>query len=116
MVIHGAKHHHKQAFLFLVVDIDNELFAMTASSARARTMAEAGLPEAERAAEVADLFCRDATGNVRKLFRDLWGNDNVAKYRVSPWACWRATRRGMEQLLEGLPAPASEKRARPVAA
>ena len=115
MVIHGAKLQHKQGFLFRVVDIANELFAMTASSARARTMAEAGLPEAERAAEVADLFCRSATRNVRKLFRELWSNDDVGKYRVA-LGVLEGDQAWMEKLLEGLPAPRSEKRARPVAA
>ncbi len=64
---------------------------------------------------MADLFCRDATGNVRKLFRDLWGNDDVAKYRVA-MGVLEGDQAWMEQLLEGLPAPRSEKRARPVAA
>ena len=39
-------------------------------------------PEAGHAAELADLFCRNARRKVRRLFRDLWRNDDVIKYGV----------------------------------
>ncbi|HEX2164849.1 MAG TPA: acyl-CoA dehydrogenase family protein [Thermoanaerobaculia bacterium] len=83
MVVHGPKLQNKQAFLFRVVDVANELFAMAASVARARALAEARRPEAAKAAELADLFCRMARRRVRHLFAELWLNDDVRKYRVA---------------------------------
>ncbi len=35
------------------------------------------------AAELADLFCRSARRKVRRLFHDLWSNDDVAKYKTA---------------------------------
>ena len=72
-------------------------------------MAEAGLPEAEKAAQVADLFCRDATRQVNKLFRELWANDDVGKYRVA-LGVLKGDQAWMEQLLEGLPATAATEK------
>src|SRR5215203_4243059 len=83
MLIHQGKLQHKQGFLFRLVDIANELFAMAASVSRAQGMAEAGHPEAANAAELADLFCRNSRRLVVKLFHDLWANDDVRKYKVA---------------------------------
>jgi alkylation response protein AidB-like acyl-CoA dehydrogenase len=83
MVVHQAKLQSKQAFLFRLVDIANELFAMAASAARAHAMAQAGHPEAAGAAELADLFCRNARRKIAGLFRALWANDDVRKYKVA---------------------------------
>jgi alkylation response protein AidB-like acyl-CoA dehydrogenase len=83
MLVHQGKLQHKQAFLFRLVDIANELFAMASSVARAHAMAEAGHPEAANGAELADLFCRGSRRLIRRLFRDLWSNDDVRKYKVA---------------------------------
>jgi alkylation response protein AidB-like acyl-CoA dehydrogenase len=83
MIVHQAKLQNKQAFLFRLVDIANELFAMASSVARAHAMAEANHPEAENARELADLFCRNSRRLVVKLFHDLWANDDVRKYKVA---------------------------------
>lgn len=106
MLMYQAKLQNKQAFLFRIVDIADELFVMTATVSRARMMAEAGLPEAEKAAQVADLFCRDATRQVKKLFRELWVNDDVGKYSVA-LGILKGDQAWMEQLLKGLPAAAA---------
>jgi len=82
MLVHQARLQNKQAFLFRLVDIANELFAMAASVSRARALAEQRSPEAEGARRMADVFCRGARRQVRDLFRDLWKNDDVAKYRL----------------------------------
>jgi hypothetical protein len=74
---------NKQAFLFRLVDVANELFAMAAAVCRARALAEARKPEAKEAAELADLFCRTARRRVARLFEDLWTNDDVPKYRAA---------------------------------
>jgi hypothetical protein len=83
MLRYQAKLQNKQAFLFRLVDVANELFAMAASVCRARALAEAGKPEAREAAELADLFCGMARRRIARLFDELWNNDDVAKYRAA---------------------------------
>jgi hypothetical protein len=83
MIVHQGKLQNKQAFLFRLVDIANEMFAMAASVARAHAMEEAGHPEAANAAELADLFCRNARRKVVQLFHELWANDDVRKYKLA---------------------------------
>ncbi len=83
MVVHQAKLQNKQAFLFRLVDIANELFAMASSVSRAQALREAGHADAENAAELADLFCRNSRRRVVRLFQDLWSNDDVRKYKVA---------------------------------
>ena len=82
MVVFQGRLQNKQAFLFRLVDVANELFAMASSVSRAQAMADAGHPEAANAAELADLFCRNSRRHITKLFRDLWANDDTRKYRV----------------------------------
>ncbi|HEX5720230.1 MAG TPA: acyl-CoA dehydrogenase family protein [Thermoanaerobaculia bacterium] len=83
MVVHQAKLQNKQAFLFRLVDIANELFAMASSVSRAQAFREAGHSEAENAAELADLFCRNSRRRIVRLFQDLWSNDDVRKYKIA---------------------------------
>jgi alkylation response protein AidB-like acyl-CoA dehydrogenase len=82
MVVYGGKLQKKQAFLFRMVDVANELFAMTAAVSRAHRMAERGEAHAQEAQNLADLFCRDSRRRVKRLFSDLWRNDDYRKYRV----------------------------------
>ena len=81
MIVHQARMEKKQAFLFRLVDIANELFAIAASASRAQALAKAGAPEAAAAAELAELACRNGRRRVKSLFRDLWHNDDAYKYR-----------------------------------
>ncbi len=81
MLVHQARMERKQAFLFRLVDIANELFAIGASVARAQAMREAGDENADRARELADLAARNGRRRVAHLFRDLWRNDDAIKYR-----------------------------------
>jgi alkylation response protein AidB-like acyl-CoA dehydrogenase len=67
----------KQAFLGRVVDIGADLWAMSASVARARML---GTQEAE---ELADLFCGQARRRVDQAFRDLWHNDDTEEYAAA---------------------------------
>jgi alkylation response protein AidB-like acyl-CoA dehydrogenase len=83
MAVYQAKMERKQGFLFRCVDVVMELFAMAATLSRARHMVDARDPEAERALELADLFCRGARRRVRRLFHDLWRNDDAHKNRVA---------------------------------
>jgi len=89
MIAYQGALQNKQAFLFRVVDIANEMFAMAATAARVHAMAqageagEAGAPHAAEALELGDLFCRGARRKVMRLLRDLWVNDDARKYRVA---------------------------------
>ena len=81
MLVYQAKLQNKQAFLFRLVDIANETFAMAASVSRAQTLADTRVAEAAEAVRLADVFCRQARRRVRALFRDLWSNDDAVRYR-----------------------------------
>ena len=81
MLVYQARLQNKQAFLFRLVDIANETFAMAASVSRARTLEERRAPEAREAVRAADVFCRQARRRVRALFGALWSNDDDARYR-----------------------------------
>ncbi len=83
MTVYQAKMERKQGFLFRCVDVVMELFAMAATISRARQMHDDRDPGAERAQELADLFCRTARRKVRRLFRDLWANDDACKNQVA---------------------------------
>jgi alkylation response protein AidB-like acyl-CoA dehydrogenase len=83
MLVHRAGLQNRQAFLFRLVDVVNELFAMTASVSRARALTVAGAEEAPGAVELADLFCRIARRRVDRLFQDLWSNDDARRYRAA---------------------------------
>ncbi len=81
MLAYQARLQNKQAFLFRLVDIANETFAMAASVSRAQALADRRAPEAPQARRMADVFCRQAKRRVRSLFRELWHNDDVLRYK-----------------------------------
>jgi hypothetical protein len=82
MNVHFAKLQYKQGFLFRLVDVANELFAMAASVSRAHALAEAGDALADEGRELADLMCRNGRRKVKRLFHELWRNDDVFKYKT----------------------------------
>jgi alkylation response protein AidB-like acyl-CoA dehydrogenase len=81
MLVHQAKLQNKQAFLFRLVDIANETFAMAAAATRAKALADRKAPEGAQAVRMADVFCRSARRRVKALFRELWSNDDVLRYK-----------------------------------
>jgi alkylation response protein AidB-like acyl-CoA dehydrogenase len=83
MSVYQAKMERKQGFLFRCVDIVMELFAMSATISRARRMADDRDPNAEKAIELADLFCRMSRRKVRGLFRALWSNEDARQNAVA---------------------------------
>lgn len=83
MVVHRARLQHKQVFLSRVVDIGLELFAMTASVLQAHQMRESNHANATDAARLAELFCLGAKRRIKQLFRALWHNDDVARYKLA---------------------------------
>jgi alkylation response protein AidB-like acyl-CoA dehydrogenase len=82
LVVYGARAERKQAFLFRLVDVANELMAMAASLSRAQAVRTVGGPEADGAARLADRFCRGARRTVDGLFAALWHNDDEGAYAV----------------------------------
>src|SRR5690606_16153800 len=68
MMVYQGKLQHKQAFLFRIVDIAMELFAMSASVVRAQTLAHESHSDARKAVALADMFCRTSRRKVRHLF------------------------------------------------
>jgi hypothetical protein len=111
MLVYRAKLQNKQAFLFRLVDIANESFAMAASTCRARALADRGAPEAAEATRMADAFCRSARRRVKALFRELWSNDDVARYRLGV-----AVLEGRHRWLEhGTMAPGAKRATGPAA-
>jgi hypothetical protein len=82
MVRYQARLQNKQAFLFRLVDVANELFAMAASVSRAHALGAAGLAGAAEARQLADLFCRMSRRRIEQLFAELWDNDDTQRYRA----------------------------------
>jgi alkylation response protein AidB-like acyl-CoA dehydrogenase len=82
MVVFRAAAERKQAFLFRLVDIANELLAMSASISRADALRRVGTPEAAQAARLAEDFCLISRRKVRGLFGALWHNDDEVLYRA----------------------------------
>jgi Acyl-CoA dehydrogenase, C-terminal domain/Acyl-CoA dehydrogenase, middle domain len=66
----------KQGFLFRVVDIGAELFAMSAACVRAEALRVADSAQGEQAYELAEAFCEQATLRVEALFNALWTNSD----------------------------------------
>jgi alkylation response protein AidB-like acyl-CoA dehydrogenase len=83
MLRHGPKLEKRQALLFRAVDIGADLFAMSAAVSRARQLSRSGAPEAARAAELADIFCRGQRRRIAQHFHAIRSNDDVAKYRTA---------------------------------
>jgi alkylation response protein AidB-like acyl-CoA dehydrogenase len=83
MALYQGKMERKQGFLFRCVDIVMELFVMAATVSHARRMLDDRDADAERAVELADLFCRMSQQKVDRLFRDLWANQDARKNRVA---------------------------------
>jgi alkylation response protein AidB-like acyl-CoA dehydrogenase len=81
MLLYRAKLQNKQAFLFRLVDIANETLAMAAAVSRAKALADRRAPEGAPAVRMADVFCRSARRRVKGLFRELWSNDDVLRYK-----------------------------------
>jgi alkylation response protein AidB-like acyl-CoA dehydrogenase len=82
MVRYGPAGERKQAFLFRLVDIANDLFAMTAAITRAEALRRAGSADAANAVRLAGAFCDATERRVDRLFEDLWHNADEATYRL----------------------------------
>lgn len=83
MLVHRARLPERQAFLFRLVDIGTELFAMASAVSRAHTREGQGHPDAAKASDLADVFCRMSRRKVNGLFHALWRNDDAAKRQIA---------------------------------
>lgn len=72
-----ARLEHHQRFLGRLVDIEAELFAMSASCVRAQQMHSNDLQQGRDARDLADRFCRQARVRVQELFERLWTNTDA---------------------------------------
>jgi alkylation response protein AidB-like acyl-CoA dehydrogenase len=82
MLVFRAGAERRQAFLFRLVDIANELFAMAAGISRAQALARSGEPEGAQALALAENLCLQEREKVDALFHALWHNHDAAAYRT----------------------------------
>jgi alkylation response protein AidB-like acyl-CoA dehydrogenase len=80
MVRFGPKLEKRQMVLFRAVDIGAELYAMASTISRAKMLAERGNAEAM---ELAEVFCRESRERVEASFRALYGEHDMALYRLA---------------------------------
>ncbi|HXQ28801.1 MAG TPA: acyl-CoA dehydrogenase family protein [Gemmatimonadales bacterium] len=83
MLRYGPKLEHRQAVLFRLVDVGAELFAISATCARAQALRAKDPVEGRAAVELADLFARHAWRRVAAHFRALRRNDDARTYHVA---------------------------------
>ena len=115
MMIYQDKMERKQMFLFRLVDVVNELFAMSASISRAIALEARNAPEAAAAQEAADQFCKKSRRVVEQRFHELWNNDDDAKVAFSR-SVLKGDQKWMEKMVEGLQdAPEAQEVAAPAA-
>ena len=98
MTLFREKLVRRQGFLFRLVDVVNELFAMSATIARTIALEKRGAPEAKQAAELADAFCRNSRRVIKQRFKALWNNDDGVKVDVS-----RGVLDGTYRFMEAMP-------------
>jgi alkylation response protein AidB-like acyl-CoA dehydrogenase len=80
MVRFGPKLEKRQMVLFRAVDIGAELYAMSATIARAQMLAKRGNREA---IQLADVFCRESRERIEASFRTLFGKHDKALNKLA---------------------------------
>lgn len=83
MIVHGPSLEQRQGFLFRLVDVANELFAITAAILRAERLSRGGDPRATSAVALAHGFALASKRRIHAAFADLWRNDDAAKYALA---------------------------------
>jgi alkylation response protein AidB-like acyl-CoA dehydrogenase len=83
MVIYREKMERKQVFLFRLVDVVNELFAMSASISRAIALEKRSAEGSAAAADLADMFCNNSRRVIEEKFYQLWNNDDDQKVKIT---------------------------------
>ncbi|WP_164702189.1 acyl-CoA dehydrogenase family protein [Modestobacter sp. KNN46-3] len=80
---HRARLEQKGHLLGRIVDIGAELYAMSCACVYADTIGSEQPARRQEAAELADLFCRQARRRADRLFAELWDNDDRDQYRAA---------------------------------
>ena len=111
MVVYRAALERKQAFLFRLVDVVNELFAMSASVARAHAMAKKDPETGPSAIELADGFCSRSARHVDEIFRALWHNSDAKSYSTAQRVL-KGDHLWMESLLDRVDQPSQAESGR----
>jgi alkylation response protein AidB-like acyl-CoA dehydrogenase len=111
MVRRGPKLERRQMVLFRAVDVGAELFAMSAACSRAQMLVATG---DRNAVALADLFCREARLRIQGHFRNLFGVNDAALYRVSQQVL-KGEFEWLERGIIGAPDPAPSGGATPPA-
>jgi alkylation response protein AidB-like acyl-CoA dehydrogenase len=83
MLVYGPGLEKRQLLLGRFVDIGAELFAMSATLARAQEMVERSYPEGSSALELADYFCRSSQFRIAEWFRSITRNADGPGYRLA---------------------------------
>jgi hypothetical protein len=73
----------KGRLLGRIVDIGADLYAMACACVYADTLARREPDRQQEAAELADLFCRQARRRADRLFTELWANDDETQYEAA---------------------------------
>ncbi len=82
MALNGPALESKQQLLSRLVNIGTDLFALSATCARAIRMASEN-PADDGPVELADLFCRQARGRIENDFRGLFKNSDKFAYKIA---------------------------------
>lgn len=82
MVRFGPKLEKRQAVLFRMVDVGAEIFAMAAVCVHANSLVKKN-PQERGPLRLADLFCRHSRAKVKRIFSEMFDNDDVFTYRVA---------------------------------
>jgi alkylation response protein AidB-like acyl-CoA dehydrogenase len=82
MVKFGPRLEKKQSVLFRLVEIGAELFAISATCAKARLLIRKD-PSNRGPIELADLFCRQAAWRVIVRFEEIFGPEDDRAYRLA---------------------------------
>ncbi|MCM8776414.1 MAG: hypothetical protein NC930_08745, partial [Candidatus Omnitrophica bacterium] len=82
MMIYQQKLEIKQQLMSRIVNIGTDLYAMSASCARAIRLCEAN-PSDPSPSELAHLFCLQARSRIEKQFRSLFFNHDADAYKVA---------------------------------
>ena len=78
----GPKLEKRQSVLFRLVDVGAELFAMSCACVYAQHMITQDRQN-DGPVRMADLYCRHARARVKRLFGDVFSNNDVATYRLA---------------------------------
>ena len=72
----------RQGFLFRIIDIGLEIFALAATVRNVHKLQQDGNEDAAQAVDLADFFARQSRRRIDELFYQLWHNDDAQATKV----------------------------------